>query len=465
MKVKKCIIILLVIVILIALAVFAWSRFGKETGGTPTITPTETVAPTVEPTATNTPTPEPTVTNTPVPTATNTPTPTVASTPTPTVEPTPEPTSTPTPVPHTHEWVKKEESATCAKEGKSWEECLCGEIQNVVNAPATGHVEYTYRVTKEPTVEQEGTYENVCNVCQAVVSSGSIPKLTPTPTPSPTATPTPTPVPEGYVVIGGDVFEETYISATTGKEVKWVPDGETVMRSDKIGDNAYVVVTETKTGIKVRIVDTDDSIKYSIGGKFDSYDEIKDLSTGELLTEIKDNIESFESKGADFDLYEGIIPTPTPYVANPNNPILLDSYKGDKNYGNVTVEAWDNGKLLVKGTGKLYLNKGIGYWPYDSEIIVPMTHLIIEEGITEIGMGLYFLQGNVSFYNDLTYIEIPSTVKKITSGLFINDEYRIFAKDVTIAGYKDGVKTTYVLKAGSGELIQDVLVNYFGLEL
>jgi len=148
---------------------------------TPTSTPISTATP--EPTATDaptsTPSPEPTATSTPVPTATNTPTPT--------------PSPTPTPVPHIHEWKECEKPATCEEEGKTWDECVCGEVQNEIIVPATGHVEYTYQVSVEPSVENDGMYENVCNACGAVVSSGILEKLTPTPTPSPSPTPTPKP--------------------------------------------------------------------------------------------------------------------------------------------------------------------------------------------------------------------------------------------------------------------------------
>lgn len=167
----------------------------------------------------------PVPTNTPVPSATHTPIPepTATSTPIP----------TPTEVPHEHVWelviteatciadgrtvevcecgeiqndtmipaighvwTAKEMIATCTEAGKTWDECVCGEIQNEVIVPATGHLEHTYHVTINPSVAEDGKYENVCNACGTVVDSGSIPKLTPTPTPTPTNTPTPTPTPK-----------------------------------------------------------------------------------------------------------------------------------------------------------------------------------------------------------------------------------------------------------------------------
>ena len=143
-------------------------------------------------------------------------------TPTPTPEPTPEPTETP----HEHEWVKREEPATCSKEGRTWEECECGKVQNDVLVEKEPHKKCTYKVIEQPTVEKEGWFETVCDICGTVVKSGVVPKLTPTPkptaaptpkptnipkptatpTPKPTATPkpvqvTPTPIPEGKEVV------------------------------------------------------------------------------------------------------------------------------------------------------------------------------------------------------------------------------------------------------------------------
>lgn len=99
----------------------------------PTVTPTQAVVPTVEPTATSSPTEEPT--STPLPTETPTPEPTATNT------PTPEPTATPTPteIPHEHVWNLAITEATCTTDGRSVEECTCGETQNDTVIPAPGH--------------------------------------------------------------------------------------------------------------------------------------------------------------------------------------------------------------------------------------------------------------------------------------------------------------------------------------
>lgn len=120
---------------------------GGEAVNTPTPAPEATPKPASTPTATPKPavTPTPTETPaaavTPVPTATPAPTPVPQSTP----APTPVPQSTPTPASsgaHEHVWVQRERQPDCVWDGVRWEECtVCGEVQNVVQLPATGHIE------------------------------------------------------------------------------------------------------------------------------------------------------------------------------------------------------------------------------------------------------------------------------------------------------------------------------------
>ena len=200
MKTKKLIAALLFLAVLIAVALVVWNRSkDKETGGeiTPNPTVEATVAPSTEPTPTVEPTPVPTAEPTAEPTKEPTPTAEPTVEPTATPEPTVEPTATPIPteIPHEHTWVEKDMPATCTENGKTWEECDCGEIRNELVREATGHGALIYIVTTEPTVDAEGAYEEVCEICGVVVNKGSIDKLAPTPTPSPTPTSTPTPTP------------------------------------------------------------------------------------------------------------------------------------------------------------------------------------------------------------------------------------------------------------------------------
>lgn len=161
----------------------------NNTVPTPTKAPVEEVMPTQEVEPTTIPTvpliAEVTIEPTEVPESTSTPNP----------EPTSTPIPSPTEIPHEHEWKLVTTEATCTTDGHSAELCGCGEKKNETAIPATGHVEYTYQVVTNPSVETEGEYGNICNACGVIVNSGSIPKLTPTPTPSPTPKPTATPKP------------------------------------------------------------------------------------------------------------------------------------------------------------------------------------------------------------------------------------------------------------------------------
>jgi len=157
----------------------------------------------------NTPILENEVTITQIPTMTKTPVPTATNTPVPTEIPTP----TPTEVPHSHTWVLTEVPATCTTSGSSVEKCSCGEQQNFTEIPAIGHT-IEKKVTKEATVDEEGIWEEVCNVCGEVIASGSLEKMVPTATPEPTATPTPkatatpTPSPKPTATPTPDPFKE-----------------------------------------------------------------------------------------------------------------------------------------------------------------------------------------------------------------------------------------------------------------
>lgn len=160
----------------------------------------QTVIPTMSPQETFTPTPGITATEAPVATPTIESTATVAPTEAPTSTPEPTATNTPTPepteTPHEHEWVKREEPATCSKEGRTWEECECGKVQNDVLVEKEPHKKCTYKVIEQPTVEKEGWFETVCDICGTLVKSGVVPKLTPTPKPTAAPTPKPTNIPK-----------------------------------------------------------------------------------------------------------------------------------------------------------------------------------------------------------------------------------------------------------------------------
>lgn len=124
---------------------------GGEAVNTPTPAPESTPKPAATPTATPKPAVTPAPTETPTAAVTPAPTPEPAATPAPTPvstatsAPTPVPQSTPAPASsgaHEHVWVQRERQPDCVWDGVRWEECtVCGEVQNVVQLPATGHIE------------------------------------------------------------------------------------------------------------------------------------------------------------------------------------------------------------------------------------------------------------------------------------------------------------------------------------
>lgn len=109
---------------------------------------------------------------------------------------------------HEHTWEEKSLAATCTEAGSTWFECVCGEQKDIVELPATDHIAYEKVITKEPTVDEEGTYEMRCTACEAVMETGTIEKLKPTPTPKPTSTQKPTATPKPTAIPRKDPMEE-----------------------------------------------------------------------------------------------------------------------------------------------------------------------------------------------------------------------------------------------------------------
>ena len=452
MKPKKLITALIILAILIAGAMVAWNRFGKETGGdiTPTPTATATVAPTegaeptteptVEPTKEPTPTAEPTATNTPVPTAEPTPEPTAEPTeaPMPTEEPTPTAEPTPTEIPvHVHAWEKKEVKPTCTEGGRTWEECACGEIQNEVILNALGHGELIYTVISSPTVEAEGEYEESCSVCKEVVNRGNIVKLSPTPvptstptptptntptptptnTPTPTSTPTPmptntpvptatsTPIPSptakpvfGEIVIGGG---ETNISLTSMEPVEYVitlvgdPGATeleyTLSRNDLLNVRLEKGTTDRQYTLRLQPygINGKAGIELTLYGK-DEYGHR--VVCDEVMVNVKVEMKAYDPVADGYPYY-----------------VETWTYEG------ITMEKWAESEnslfsvLIVTGEGEI---KSETYYkcttkkPYDR-----IKKVVLCEGITEFG----------NFLPTATYVEevvFPSTLKSIGAGAF-----------------------------------------------
>ena len=448
MKPKKLITALIILAILIAGAMVAWNRFGKQTGGdiTPTPTATATVAPTegaeptaeptVDPTKEPTPTAEPTATNTPVPTEEPTPEPTAEPTEAP--APTAEPTPTEIPV-HVHAWEKKEVKPTCTEGGRTWEECACGEIQNEVILNALGHGELIYTVISSPTVETEGEYTETCTACGEVVNRGNIVKLSPTPvptstptptptnTPTPTPTNTPTPVPTntptpkptntpaptatstpipsptakpvfGEIVIGGG---ETNISLTSMEPVEYVitlvgdPGATeleyTLSRNDLLNVRLEQGTTDRQYSIKLQAngINGKTGIVLTLYGK----DEYGNRTVcDEVTLSVKVDLKAYDPVADGYPYY-----------------VETWTYEG------ITMEKWAESEnslfsvLIITGEGEI---KPEAYYkctiekPYDR-----IKKVVLCEGITEFG----------NFLPTATYVEeviLPSTLKSIGNSAF-----------------------------------------------
>lgn len=473
-KSTKIIFIILAITTVISLiagSYFATSQ-GKQPEITPTVVPTmttapqetlaptEAITPTVEPTTAPTEAPEPTLEPTEAPTVTEpVPTeepviePTVHPTEVPDVTETPEPTATPEITPevtepaHVHNWVAKELAATCTQDGKTWEECECGEVQNEIIIPFLTHRACTYKVITEPTVDKDGAYETTCDVCGAVVNSGSIPKLTPTPTvtplptntptptvtPGPTATPTPSPLPTATPTPAAP-----HLVQTKGQREITVRQDEMFevafgMTLDYYQEKDYEAFMFEKLNLNP---DIDDSYVVYVGEEILNKGIITEGSTiydyyalypgeatirGYLDTRIWQDGVDTETTLEEILVHVTVLPNEekeeAPVVSEPvpaYDPVA-DGYTEHVNtydYGNYTLETWKNSKkeitLVVKGTGVVEIpqkepgmEQKVTAWRYNE--------IHFGEGITEI-------YGRASVY--VKEIVFPSTLKVIGDGVF-----------------------------------------------
>lgn len=130
--------------------------------------------------------------------------------------------------------------------------------------------------------------------------------------------------------------------------------------------------------------------------------------------------ESIEVSAGEVD-----VPSTDPYlpdIEHEDDPIPESSYPGPS--GSVTSGTtgectWelDGTTLYIRGNGAMgdYSERSGTYPPWPTSI----TSVIIEEGVTSIGMRCFGLSGSIGFVN-LTYVSIPSTLLKISSYSFEN---------------------------------------------
>ena len=113
------------------------------------------------------------------PSATETPVPTTKPTVAPTMTPTPAPTATAAPTcAHTNKRYETVVEANCQQDGYDNIYCSdCGEFLGTNYNPQGGHGSTTKHNTEEPTCDAGGWWEETCDLCGAVINSGSIESL------------------------------------------------------------------------------------------------------------------------------------------------------------------------------------------------------------------------------------------------------------------------------------------------
>lgn len=457
MKTKKLLGFLLLLAVIIAAALAAWNRFGKETGGEITPIPTAgvSVVPTAEPTQGTTPTPtvkpvevtpgpdEILITHTPTPTPepvypTETPAPTMEPTaiPTPIVAPTqgptepevtPAPTNTPTPTPITTVWEN-----------------------DIVLMFQMGD-DVWYKVLEDGTLVVSGTgatwdfeWDGILNAAKKA----------------------------------GDVFIDETIDGIDYEYYKYIDTVTSIVIEEgitRLGDYALWGRTSVLKVVIPNSLKEVGTRAFQQAGDFNEAETVEWINLD--LSKLKCEDNSFVwAKG--LEKYEGStevmatptprptatpIPSPTPIPAgNPNNPKVVHTEPmGD----NVVFEFWDNGYLYVKGTGKtqsvddgyswLYREFPFGaqtlvFGTFHQEFIDSIDYLVVEEGITEIGEWVF---------NDFNFhhIELPSTLKKFKGqvGMGTVDARN---KNVYIHGYTDGKEFTVTAKGCYHEVLG---YNYF----
>lgn len=303
------------------------------------------------------------------------------------------------------------------------------------------------------------------------------PEPTPSPTPEPTLTPEPSKVPimapeatkapvgEDTIKIGD--YEIPAVRQYNGKELPWFYEDEEVLRAEKVGENVYLAIVDAEkrngnhvTETHVLDIATGKVTSSNINLEYYGVD-FKTAAVTDILgvLALKGGKEYLEKLGVSPSLMPTPTPTPTPFpTPNPEKPKMLASYKGDKEYGDITVEAWDNGYLYVKGTGVYRKKASMSYTPQDLKDYweigrisgVKVTHVVVEKGITELRDFPSWANNSYDKRESIICLEFPSTLTGVRSESFdIN-----FLHDVEIIGYKNEEKITYLLET-DGNIVSD----------
>jgi len=451
-----------------------------------------------------TPTEEPAASATPVPT------PSPVPTPTPTLTPTPTPTSTPTPVPtlevipvidlgngriQINEYVFPKTFTRNLSDGKytynyigyrteETEEVLrvdkLGEnTYHLVMRDASGEIFFRFIKIKSTKTFDEVTNNRDHGMSEAEIAVATLEKLVSTW--------------KRDTIFNNEIVLYTTIPSTSIKEKagmvwennmheflrKLEKQGENLregwydssassdrQKSYKIGDDAGFCVYHDG----VTWVACVQSIRFEGGWRFAIPKSYHSLTVYNLIKAIITTYgDDAEQALVEAGYTPEWIPIPTPTLTPEyDNPKLLGSYKGDLDYGDITVEAWSNGYLYIKGTGEYYRNWNSMEYPKDIKTFLnaskdySVTHVIIEEGVT--GVNGFIVANSLTgsgysgFSRDMVYLEIPSTLKhqKIFERGYVNKSgSTLFEHDVEIVGYVDGVKTTHIVKAPKEDELTD----------
>lgn len=327
----------------------------------------------------------------------------------------------------------------------------------VVDPTSVPTVETTTEPTVEPTIEPIVTVEPTK---EAEVEPTETPDITvtETPVPEPTATvkPTETPAPS-----------PTNTPIPTSKPTQEpISDIEiagytlTPVQKFQLSDTTYAYVFQ---GGSIGVIDTKTGFNDFVGNviSFKKTPENVDITT---VAGIVFNYSSEVKPTIDQQYLPTPTPTPTTFpTPNPEQPKMLASYKGDKSYGDVTIEVWDNGYMYIKGTGTLSTDAicGMGYTSPDCKEFISIynsSKVVVNNYI--IGEGIVDLDDWAWLPSHITYLELPSTLKEVSGKLASNLKRN--PRDVKIVGYKDGQKVTYDYK--SSENFTKVLEEYFNIQ-
>ena len=317
---------------------------------------------------------------------------------------------------HEHLFELRTIEVSCSEDGKTWEECRCGMIQNeTITKKSTGHSNITYHVIKDASFTEEGLYENRCGICGIVVDSGALAILVPT------TTPTPTPIEEVEVpqLVGmlssravdtltslslGIGFSFIYCdepeNIVIGQNIQagtMVEKDTTIYMTVSLGKEPVATATPTPTEAPTVQESNVSEVPYLVGMKLENAEKelnklnLKISTSGVYNDEYSAGIVTYQNIEAGTFVYHGEViiveyslgakPTPKPLptatpIPIPEAEVVETKNVGggvkEKTYSDGTVIRYDANNEIISlkytdGT-KITIDNGITYtFKYDSE--------------------------------------------------------------------------------------------------